>query len=98
MKRYREEAQDVFNSALKSIVEEKIKEREEDIKNNILLLVGVKKNKFIMWHNSGAAGVFGNIYTFLFSALLVYIFSSNDGWKAAVDSALLFFKNILNVT
>ncbi|MGK3142627.1 hypothetical protein [Pantoea sp. C2G6] len=97
LKRYREEAQEVFNNALKVIVEEKITEREEEIKNNILLLGGVKRSRFWIWHNSGAAGVIGNIYTFLISALIVYIFSSNAGWKAATDSALSFFKSILNV-
>ncbi|MEB6537197.1 hypothetical protein MXM51_22060 [Pantoea stewartii] len=97
LNRYREEAESIFSNALEILVKEKLEERNEHIKNNIHLLVGVKENKFLKWHNSGAAGIFGNIYTFILSAVIVYIFSSKEGWKAAAESAHVFFKSVLNM-
>lgn len=96
--RYRKEAQEIFKNALDFSLQKELGSRNEYIKNNIhLLFDGEKKSKFISWHNSGAAGIFGNIYTFLLSAFLVYLFSSKEGWGAAVDSALVFIRKLFNI-
>ena len=46
-----------------------------------------KKGRFKSWHHGGVGGVFGNFYTSVIIATLVWIFSSPDAWAAAFTSA-----------
>ncbi len=56
-----------------------------------------KKDRLKSWHHSGVGGVFGNFYTGVIVALLVWIFSSPEAWASAISSAKLTVSNWLSV-
>ncbi|MBQ4778644.1 hypothetical protein [Pectobacterium versatile] len=99
LKRYRNEAKEIMEEILRITVDDRTNKIKESISENILSLVQfdnlTRWNKFSRWHNGGASGIFGNLYTVILSAFLVYLFSSPEGWKAARDSAVLLFKNLI---
>lgn len=99
LKRYKKEAEELMAGLLQLTIQEQTKNIEKQISDDLAsFMAGKRKGKwsrFFSWHNSGAGGLVGNIYTVLVSVILVYIFSSSDGWNSAKLSAIDAFKKLL---
>ncbi|MFL1501738.1 MULTISPECIES: hypothetical protein [unclassified Pseudomonas] len=98
-KRYKDEAGAMMEGLLQLTIQDQKKHIEKQISEDLAsFMAGKRKGKlsrFLSWHNSGAGGLIGNIYTVLVSVILVYSFASEEGWNAAKSSAIEAFTKML---
>ncbi|WP_024953383.1 hypothetical protein [Cobetia crustatorum] len=94
IKKYKKEANELINIFLQTAIDEKIVsirsqafESFEKIAQAEMASKPIWK-KFTRWHNNGAAGMFGNLWTAIIIALFVFIMSDPDDWKRTKDNAV----------
>ena len=103
IKRYRKEAEDIVNNLLASFADQKIAEIKKQISEEIISIANEnlekpsKSKAVLSWHNNGASGIVGNFYTGAVVAIFVWLFSSNEAWQAAKDSALAAVKALVKL-
>lgn len=99
LKRYKKEAEELMEGLLQLTIQEQKKNIEKQISDDLASFMAGKRkdrwSRFFSWHNSGAGGLVGNVYTVIVSVVLVYIFSSDTGWASAKTSAIEAFKKLL---
>lgn len=94
IERYRKESEELFNIFIQFSIDENIK----NVKNNLvteinsITLKNLPKNTpceiFINWHNSGASGIVGNLWTAIITVIFVWLFSSQKTWENTKENAV----------
>ena len=90
--KYKKAADSLLSTAYQANADVEVDKIKKSLANEMITIAthsldNSKASRFKNWHHSGAAGVFGNFYSGLIIAVLVWIFSSPESWRNALASA-----------
>ncbi|KAA1159523.1 MULTISPECIES: hypothetical protein [Pseudoalteromonas] len=92
LKKYEKSADELLTKVFQANADEEADKIQKLLSQEMVAVARKSMNKsrgakFWSWHNSGAAGVFGNFYTGAVVAILVWILSTPEAWASAIYSA-----------
>ena len=92
LNKYKVAADELLSTAYQANVDDEVEKIKSSLANDMIAIATTslndsKASRFKNWHHSGAAGIFGNFYSGLIVAVLVWIFSSPEAWSNALASA-----------